>query len=107
MILQFIVCTAWLLEVQWEWKLDFFYRAGCPGSRYSQLESKSSLLKLTGSLYSSSCVVKTSFGHIPSIEQSKRDGLITVIKSIFNIFYGTSEKCKALYRTGSFTQSLI
>jgi hypothetical protein len=33
----------------------------------------------TGSLHSGSCVVKTSFGHIPSIEQSKTDVFMTVI----------------------------
>jgi hypothetical protein len=36
-------------------------------------------------------VVKTSFGHIPSDELSKRDVFITVIKNIFTMFY---EKCK-------------
>jgi hypothetical protein len=64
------------------------------------------------------------------IEQSKRDVFITVIKKILTIFFGPSEKCKALYstncilvsivnyifpllnvlnwaRTGSFTQSLF
>ncbi len=33
----------------------------------------------TGFLHCRSCVVKTSFGHIPSNEQSKRGVLITVI----------------------------
>jgi hypothetical protein len=77
----------------------------------------------TGLLHSRSCVVRTSFGHIPSIEQSKRDVFfvfITVIENIFKIFYGLSEKCKGLYsvnciftllngqeaRTGYFTRSL-
>jgi hypothetical protein len=32
-------------------------------------------------------VVKTSFGPIPSTEQSKRDFFITVIQNIFAIFY--------------------
>jgi hypothetical protein len=38
-----------------------------------------------------------SFGHIPSIEQSKKGVFITVIYNIFTLFYGSSEKCKALY----------
>jgi hypothetical protein len=33
---------------------------------------------VTASLHSRSCVVKTSFGHIPSIEHSKRDVFIPV-----------------------------
>jgi hypothetical protein len=33
----------------------------------------------TGIFYFRSCVVKTSFGHIPSIEQSQRDVFISVI----------------------------
>ena len=39
----------------------------------------------TGFLHSQSCMVKTSFGHIPSIEQSKRDLFITAILNIFTI----------------------
>ncbi len=31
---------------------------------------------------------QTRFGHIPSIEQNKRDVFITVIKNSFTIFYG-------------------
>jgi hypothetical protein len=42
-----------------------------------------------GFLHSCSCVVKTSFGHIPSIEQSNLN--------IFTIFYGPSDKGKPLY----------
>ncbi len=42
-------------------------------------------------------MVKSSFGHISSVEQSKRDVSVTVIYNIFTIFYGPSEKCKALY----------
>ncbi len=61
----------------------------------------------TGSLHSRSCVVKTSFGHIPCIEQSKRDVLITVISNIFKIFYGPSEKCKALYSVDWILVSLV
>jgi hypothetical protein len=48
-------------------------------------------------LISRSCVVKPCFGHIPSIQQSKKDVFITVIFYIFTIFYGSSEKCKALH----------
>jgi hypothetical protein len=47
----------------------------------------------TGFLNSRSCVVKTTFGHIPSFEQSKRDVFIIVnLKNIFKIFYVPSEK---------------
>ncbi len=54
-----------------------------------------SLSPETGSLHSRSFVVKTSFGHIPSNEQSKRDVFVTVILLIYNIFtifYGPSQK---------------
>jgi hypothetical protein len=40
----------------------------------------------TASLHSLSCIVKTSFDHIPSIEQSKRDVFITVILNLFYNF---------------------
>jgi hypothetical protein len=50
----------------------------------------------TGYLFSRSCVVETRF-LIPSIEQSKRAVVITLILNIFIIFYGSSKKCKALY----------
>ncbi len=51
----------------------------------------------TGSLHSRFFVVKTSFGHISFVEQSKRDISVTVFYNIFTTFYGPSEKCKALY----------
>ncbi len=50
----------------------------------------------TWSFHSRSCMVKTSFGHIPSIEQSKRD-FFNSNYNIVTIFYGPSDKCKALY----------
>ncbi len=40
----------------------------------------------TGFLHSRSCIVKTSFDYIPSIEQSKRDFFITVIFNLFPNF---------------------
>ncbi len=61
----------------------------------------------TGSLHSRSCGVKTGFDHIPSFEQSKRDVFITVISNIFNIFYGPSEKCKALYSVDCILVSIV
>ncbi len=48
--------------------------------------------------HSRSCLVKTSFGQIPSIEQSKGDISIPLIsQNSFTIYYGPAEKCKALY----------
>jgi hypothetical protein len=58
-------------------------------------------------LHTCSCVVTTSFGHIPSIEQSKRYIFITVIYNIFTIFYGRSEKCKALYSVNCILVSIV
>jgi hypothetical protein len=57
--------------------------------------------------HSRSCLVKTSFGHILAIEQSKRDVFITEIKNIFNIFYGPSEKCKAFYSVNCILVSIV
>ncbi len=44
----------------------------------------------------SSIPFKTSFGHNLSIEQSQRDVFLKVIQNSFTIFYGPSDKCKAL-----------
>ncbi len=42
-------------------------------------------------------MVKTSFGRIPTIEQSERDVFITVNYNIFTIFDGSTEKFKGLH----------
>jgi hypothetical protein len=52
-------------------------------------------------------VVKTTFGHIPSIEQSKRGVFITLIYNIFSIFYGTSEKFEAFYSVNCILMSKL
>jgi hypothetical protein len=36
---------------------------------------------------------KPSFGHIPSIEQGKRDVFITVVNTFLQFFYGLSAIC--------------
>ncbi len=45
----------------------------------------------TGFLHYRSCVVKTSFCHVPTIEQSKRDVFRKVNLNIFTIYYGPSD----------------
>ncbi len=59
----------------------------------------------TSSLYSRSCVVKSSIGHIPSIGHSQRD--VFIIYNIFIIFYGPSEKLKALYSVSFILVSIV
>ncbi len=50
---------------------------------------------------------KTSFGHIPSIEQGKRDVFKTFFTNIFTVFYGPSEKCKAVNRVNCMLVSIV
>ncbi len=51
----------------------------------------------TESLHSRSWIVKSSFNHIQSFDQNKRDVFYNSNLIFFTIFYGPFEKWKALY----------
>ena len=71
-----------------------YFSFACWTSLYLSALSGNPLSPETGSLHSRSGVVKTSFGHIPSIEQSKREVFITLHKIFFQFSMGLLRNLK-------------